>query len=149
MTFFFVVFTLSWWSGTKWAMSKSTYTAEMMKFQGKGQGPTLELSLPVTGPRKCPCLGLGSFSSHRKASHSATWKVTHPVARPSLGRLAPRPRGPRDFNSLGRPAVIQAGGSPVCSPNNNQPHSLPGDPMLIPAGNHGSVICLPSLAPSR
>ena len=87
-----MVFTLSWWSGTEWAMSKSTYTAEMMKFQGKGQGPTLELSLPVTGPMKCPCLGLGSFSSHRKASHLATWTVTHPVSRPSLERLAPRPR---------------------------------------------------------
>lgn len=56
-TFFSVVFTLSWWSGIEWAMSKSIYTAEMMKFQGKGQGPTLELSLPVAGPRKCPSLG--------------------------------------------------------------------------------------------
>lgn len=149
MTFFFVVFTLSWWSGTEWAMSKSTYTAEMVKFQGKGQGPTLELSLPVTGPRKCPCLGLGSFSSHRKASHSATWKVTHPVARPSLGRLAPCPRALVTLTVLAGLQCYWLGSHQFDPPNNNQPHSLPGDPMLIPAGNHGSVMCLPSLAPSR
>lgn len=32
--------------------------------------------------------------------------------------------GPRDFNSLGRPAVLLAGGSPVCHPQ-QQSASLP------------------------